>query len=274
MRQELTQTTAQLPRAQHDAQFDVGVIPPAERRCLNCQTIMQGPYCFQCGQHEKSSIRHFGVFVRDVIDDVFNLDSRAVRTIKPLLFSPGFLTTEYLSGRRMRYVPPLRLYVIASLMFFLLVGLIVPRDAFKVNFGINADSAADIAQQLLATQSEASVIELRKDADFEKLFAQAQKHTQWSEQEKQTFAKEMQNFVHKTGDKEFRKFIQTAVEAADEAEQAAEVAADAATELNVMEKHRELWAKKQAQVLSAWENKQMNELGNALHQINKMREAS
>lgn len=49
---------------------------------------------------------------------------------------------------------------------------------------------------------------------------------------------------------------------------------DAATELNVMEKHRELWAKKQAQVLSALENKQMNELGNALHQINKMKEAS
>lgn len=46
---------------------------------------------------------------------------------------------------------------------------------------------------------------------------------------------------------------------------------DAASELNVMEKHRELWGKKQAHILSALENKQMNELGNVVHQINRMR---
>lgn len=48
---------------------------------------------------------------------------------------------------------------------------------------------------------------------------------------------------------------------------------DAATEQNIMEKHRELWLKKQAQLLSALENKQMNELGNTVHQLNRMRSA-
>src|SRR3989338_3709893 len=46
---------------------------------------------------------------------------------------------------------------------------------------------------------------------------------------------------------------------------------DAASELNVMEKHRELWSKKQAHLLSTLENKQMNELGNVVHQMNRMR---
>lgn len=48
---------------------------------------------------------------------------------------------------------------------------------------------------------------------------------------------------------------------------------DAATELNIMEQHKELWVKKQERALSALENKQMNELGNTVHQMNKMRAA-
>lgn len=117
-----------------DSSFEIGVIPPAQRRCLNCKTPMSGPYCFQCGQHEKSSLRHVGLLVRDILDDVLNLDSRAVRTLKPLLFRPGFLTKEYLSGKRMRFVPPLRLYVIASLLFFLVAGTAVKNWDNAVNF--------------------------------------------------------------------------------------------------------------------------------------------
>ncbi len=196
-----------MPSTAHDASFEVGVIPPAERRCLNCQTLMHGPYCFQCGQHEKSSIRHFGVFVRDVIDDVFNLDSRAVRTIKPLLFAPGFLTKEYLSGRRMRYVPPLRLYVIASLMFFLLVGLIVPRDAFQFNVGIDKNTAEKIAQQLVATADTPDVIALRKSAEFEKLFVRAQNHALWTDEQKKDFANDMQDYLREKASKDFKTLV-------------------------------------------------------------------
>lgn len=45
---------------------------------------------------------------------------------------------------------------------------------------------------------------------------------------------------------------------------------DAATELNMMQKHRELWEKKQARLLSAVENKQMGELAQVVYQMNKM----
>lgn len=113
--------------------LSANVIPAATRSCLNCKTPMLGPFCYQCGQHERLSIRHFGLLLRDIIHDVFDLDSRMVRTLKPLLTKPGFLTNEYFAGRRQRYVPPLRLYVIASLLFFLMINTLNPvnDDIFK-----------------------------------------------------------------------------------------------------------------------------------------------
>lgn len=120
------------------------VIEPAARVCQNCQTPMHGPFCYQCGQHERSSLRHAGLLLRDILHDVFNLDSRAIRTLKPLLLKPGYLTLEYFAGRRQRYVPPLRLYVIASLVFFLIAGLL-----FSLGDGLQFDSDTQAADELL-----------------------------------------------------------------------------------------------------------------------------
>ena len=60
--------------------------------------------------------------VRDFFDDVLDLDTRLLRSIRPLLLRPGLLTREYLAGRRARYAPPLRLFLLATLLF---VGLTV-----------------------------------------------------------------------------------------------------------------------------------------------------
>lgn len=127
------------------------VLEPAARLCQNCQTPMQGPFCYQCGQHEKTSLRHAGLLLRDILHDVFNLDSRAVRTLQPLLFRPGFLTQEYFAGRRQRYVPPLRLYVIASLVFFLVAGMMF---SLGDNFKLDADAEkAETAKAVEAGQA-------------------------------------------------------------------------------------------------------------------------
>lgn len=146
-------SSSQLPLERHEqaltSKLTAGVISttviePAARLCHNCQTPMQGPFCYQCGQHEKNSLRHAGLLLRDILHDVFNLDSRAIRTLKPLLFKPGFLTLEYFAGRRQRYVPPLRLYVIASLVFFLIAGLM-----FSLGKGIEFDGDKQAAEELL-----------------------------------------------------------------------------------------------------------------------------
>jgi Protein of unknown function (DUF3667) len=87
--------------------------------CLNCGAPMLGPFCYSCGQDTKSLVRNFSALAADFFDAVFNLDSRFFHTIGPLLFQPGFLTMEYLAGRRARYVSPVRLYFVISLVTFL-----------------------------------------------------------------------------------------------------------------------------------------------------------
>lgn len=108
--------------------------------CLNCGTPLMGPYCYFCGQPDRNFVRFFPALVRDLMEDFLDLDSRFMRTFKPLLFHPGRLTRDFLCGRRYRYTPPLRLYMFLSISFFLLAALF-STDALTVNGDGGARSA-------------------------------------------------------------------------------------------------------------------------------------
>lgn len=92
-------------------------------RCLNCETVLTGEYCANCGQHTKHHVHSTPAMVGEFIEDLFHTDHRVWRTLKPLLLQPGFLTKEYLLGRRARYTSPFRLYIVLSLLFFLTASL-------------------------------------------------------------------------------------------------------------------------------------------------------
>ena len=85
---------------------------------------MKGPFCYFCGQPDRNFMRFFPVLLRDLMEDLLDLDSRFMRTMKPLLFKPGRLTRDYMEGRRFRYAPPMRLYIFSSIVFFLLAALL------------------------------------------------------------------------------------------------------------------------------------------------------
>lgn len=87
--------------------------------CSNCKAPLNGAYCSQCGQSAESTIKYFWLVVLHLLDDIFSFDSRASRTLLPLITRPGFLTNEYIQGRRVHYVPPLRLYFFISIIFFI-----------------------------------------------------------------------------------------------------------------------------------------------------------
>lgn len=92
--------------------------------CENCGAPLSGKYCSACGQrHFDHPVHHFGHFVSEVLEDLTHADSRLWRTLIALLFRPGFLTREFLEGRRVRYLPPVRLYLVLSVLFFLIVAL-------------------------------------------------------------------------------------------------------------------------------------------------------
>lgn len=90
--------------------------------CRNCETRLDGPYCPNCGQRNVDLERPLGSLVREVVKETFELDGRAARTVKTLFRHPGMLTYEFLAGRRRTYSSPLRLYLVISISFFILVA--------------------------------------------------------------------------------------------------------------------------------------------------------
>ena len=92
--------------------------------CPNCGTPVSGQYCSNCGQIQKDIRRFFLALVNEALDDVFSLNSRMWKTLVAILFRPGFLTNEYLRGRRVSYVQPVRLYFITSISFFLMLSIV------------------------------------------------------------------------------------------------------------------------------------------------------
>jgi ribosomal protein L32 len=97
---------------------------PQLTHCENCGAQLQGHWCAQCGQPAIEYRRSFRYVVADLLNEFLNWDSKFFATIALLILKPWRLTNEFLAGKRVRYVNPLRLYLLASILFF-----------FAVNYG-------------------------------------------------------------------------------------------------------------------------------------------
>ncbi|WP_161596788.1 DUF3667 domain-containing protein [Chitinophaga vietnamensis] len=89
-----------------------------DKTCLNCGTEVPERYCSHCGQENAVTHESFGHLLKHFVADIFHYDSQFFSTLKYLFFRPGFLSQEYMAGRRVRYVNPIKLYVFASFLFF------------------------------------------------------------------------------------------------------------------------------------------------------------
>ena len=92
------------------------------KKCKNCEQPLNGGYCSNCGQRDIELLK-FKKLIKDFFDHHLDLDSRIFRTIKYLMFRPGFLTIEYWNGRRARYVPPFKIYLLTSFLYFMVLSL-------------------------------------------------------------------------------------------------------------------------------------------------------
>jgi hypothetical protein len=111
--------------------------PPQEQGpCLNCGTILSKDdlFCFHCGQkrldREDISFRHL---IGDSFLDYFHFDSKFFRTILPLLYKPGWLTLEYMKGKRKSFVEPFKLFLVISVIYFLLLPLSKEPESGKIS---------------------------------------------------------------------------------------------------------------------------------------------
>jgi hypothetical protein len=100
---------------------------PAITHCENCGAPVQGHWCAKCGQPAIDYRRSFSHVIADLLNEFLNWDSKFFATIGLLLTRPWKLTNQFLAGHRVRYVNPLRLYLLASILFF-----------FAATFGIKS----------------------------------------------------------------------------------------------------------------------------------------
>jgi hypothetical protein len=105
----------------------------SEKICLNCGTETTGRYCPACGQENiepKQTVWHL---VTHFFSDITHFDGKFFLTVKDLFIKPGFLSREYIQGRRVSYLDPIRMYIFTSAIFFLIFFSMV--NVKNINFG-------------------------------------------------------------------------------------------------------------------------------------------
>ena len=96
------------------------------KACLNCGAALDGPFCSLCGQRDIPPYPSVRELATEAFSELSGWDGRFAATIRALVRHPGLLTREFLEGRRARYISPVRLYLVASLVYFV-VAAAAPR---------------------------------------------------------------------------------------------------------------------------------------------------
>jgi hypothetical protein len=93
----------------------------APNACLNCGAELAGEYCASCGQQKVAGQADLTLreFLEDTTQELAHWEGKVPQSLKTLLLKPGALTLDFLAGRRARWLPPLRLYLICSVAYFL-----------------------------------------------------------------------------------------------------------------------------------------------------------
>ena len=110
-----------------------------ETSCLNCGTLLSGPYCVACGQkaHVHRTLAGFG---HDLVHGVFHFDGKIWRTLPMLFWRPGELTRRYIHGERAKFVSPLALFLFTVFLTFAVFNTLAP-NAPTINTKLGADNA-------------------------------------------------------------------------------------------------------------------------------------
>jgi hypothetical protein len=93
-------------------------------RCKNCDAVLLGRFCANCSQAANVHVPTTRELVHEMLEGITHSDSRLWRTLTTLWFKPGKLTAEFVAGRRVAYLPPFRLYLIVSIVFFLIASFV------------------------------------------------------------------------------------------------------------------------------------------------------
>ncbi|CAG1002427.1 hypothetical protein BURK1_02965 [Burkholderiales bacterium] len=119
---------------------------PGDTTCRNCGADAPGAYCAACGQETTIGLPKATTFLREAAGRHVAFDGRMWRTLFALAFRPGFLTREYLAGRRKRYVRPSRLVLVLAIVLFAVARWVAEPDGMvRVGAQVPGDTATKAA---------------------------------------------------------------------------------------------------------------------------------
>lgn len=84
---------------------------------------MNGKYCTQCGQSAEDIRRPAWALMTDTVGSIFVWEGKFFSTLRRLFVHPGRVARDYVDGRRQSQTAPIRIYLIVSVMFFLLMSV-------------------------------------------------------------------------------------------------------------------------------------------------------
>jgi hypothetical protein len=126
-----------------------------DKICLNCSAEIYGRYCHVCGQENLEPKETALGLVTHFFYDITHFDGKFFSTVRYLLLKPGFLSKEYLRGRRASYLHPIRMYVFTSAIFFLIFFSFVHTDR------IDLSAVRDVRDSIATSANKNMVIALR-----------------------------------------------------------------------------------------------------------------
>ena len=129
-------------------------------KCLNCEIDISEDdnFCSNCGQVNDLKKVSLKQYLAAYFDDFLSFDGRLLNTVVALIFKPGYVTKNYVEGRRISYVNPFRLYINITILFFLLIGLFSTIDEFKPG----VENSASILDQLDKDEAKSAIDSIKK----------------------------------------------------------------------------------------------------------------
>ena len=124
-----------------------------DKTCLNCRYVVENRFCSNCGQENTDTRKTFHHLFIHFFADLTHYENAFWKTIKNLLFKPATLTTAYLSGKRLSYLAPVRLYIFISFITFFLITVFPNRDSTSSNSN---------DEKVMVKSAKEEVIEKRK----------------------------------------------------------------------------------------------------------------
>lgn len=154
-----------------------GIKHRKEKDCLNCGHVVEENFCSRCGQENIVVKEKAWQMIVHAVADYFHFENKFFATLSPLLFKPGKLTTDYVNGKRISFIHPVRLYIFVSIIFFLVVlNIKIGKDkiegvkhSIEANAKKTADSVSRVKFKSIARSTDGNEM---SDAQIDSLITQ------------------------------------------------------------------------------------------------------